>query len=84
MRAALGADDAGPLTDALLDDLARRGYEVARHGALADGSSAWASIGRAVAREVVEGRADFGIVCCWTGTGISIAANKVPGARAAL
>ncbi|HTV75314.1 MAG TPA: RpiB/LacA/LacB family sugar-phosphate isomerase [Candidatus Acidoferrales bacterium] len=84
MRASVGADSIGPLTDALLEELARRGYEIARHGALADGSCAWASIGRAVAHDVVEGRADVGIVCCWTGTGISMAANKVRGARAAL
>jgi ribose 5-phosphate isomerase B len=84
MRAAVGADGTGPLTDALLEELARRGYEIALYGALADGSTAWASIGRAVAREVVAARADVGIICCWTGTGISIAANKVHGARAAL
>jgi ribose 5-phosphate isomerase B len=84
MRVAIGADGTGPLTDALLEELARRGYEVARYGAIADGSTAWASIGHAVAREVAEARADAGIVCCWTGTGISMAANKVRGARAAL
>jgi ribose 5-phosphate isomerase B len=84
MRVAIGADGTGPLTDALLAELTRRGCTVARFGALADGSTAWASIGRTVAREVVEARADIGIVCCWTGTGISIAANKVHGARAAL
>jgi ribose 5-phosphate isomerase B len=84
MRAAIGADGTGPLTDALLEELARRGYEIARYGAIADGSGAWASIGRAVAHEVAQARAEVGIVCCWTGTGISMAANKVHGARAAL
>jgi ribose 5-phosphate isomerase B len=84
MRASVGADGVGPLTDALLEELTRRGYGIVLHGALADGSCAWASIGRAVAHDVVAGRADIGIVCCWTGTGISIAANKVRGARAAL
>lgn len=44
----------------------------------------WPEVGRGVAERVVAGGADFGIVCCWTGTGVSIAANKVPGARAAL
>jgi ribose 5-phosphate isomerase B len=85
MRCAIGSDDRGPLTDALLDELERRAIEVVRFGALgADGSEEWASIGRAVGAEVAQGRAGLGIVCCWTGTGISIAANKVRGVRAAL
>lgn len=84
MRCAIGSDDVGPLTGALLDELERRGVAVERFGALRDGSSEWASIGRAVGEEVAAGRADVGIVCCWTGTGISIAANKVRGVRAAL
>lgn len=84
MRVAIGADDTGPLLDALIVELDRRGAHVERFGAIADGSSAWASIGRAVGEAVAAGRADVGIVCCWTGTGISIAANKVPGVRAAL
>jgi ribose 5-phosphate isomerase B len=55
------------------------------HGALADAERAdWAWCSEAAARDVAEGRADQGIVCCWTGTGASIAANKVAGIRAAL
>jgi ribose 5-phosphate isomerase B len=85
MRCAIGADDTGPLTDALLDELERRGIEVERLGALqARENREWASIGRAVGERVAHGDADVGIVCCWTGTGISIAANKVRGVRAAL
>jgi ribose 5-phosphate isomerase B len=91
MRCAIGADDRGPLTDALLDELERRAIEVVRHGALREAGSGpageepeWASIGRAVGEDVARGRADVGIVCCWTGTGISIAANKIRGIRAAL
>ncbi|MGD0473212.1 MAG: RpiB/LacA/LacB family sugar-phosphate isomerase [Candidatus Velthaea sp.] len=84
MRIAVGADATGALTDALVADLRERGYEVLLYGALADGSDAWASIGRAVGEEVSAARADRGVVCCWTGTGISIAANKVDGVRAAL
>jgi ribose 5-phosphate isomerase B len=84
MRCAIGSDDTGPLTDALLAELERRGIAVARYGALRDGSQAWASIGRAVGEAVAGGEADVGIVCCWTGTGISMAANKVTGVRAAL
>jgi ribose 5-phosphate isomerase B len=84
VRVAIGADATGPLTDMLVAELRGRGVEVGLHGALADGSNAWASIGRSVGQAVVDGRADWGIVCCWTGTGISIAANKVGGVRAAL
>ncbi|HEY0395229.1 MAG TPA: RpiB/LacA/LacB family sugar-phosphate isomerase [Candidatus Elarobacter sp.] len=91
MRCAIGSDDTGPLTDALLDELERRGIAVERLGALrpsgddvAGDDTEWASIGRAVGERVAAGRADVGIVCCWTGTGISIAANKVRGVRAAL
>jgi|SRR5579884_429739 len=84
MRIAIGADDTGPLTEALLDELARRGIEIEPHGALLDDSRDWVSAGRAVGEAVASGRAALGIVCCWTGTGISIAANKVAGVRAAL
>ena len=86
MRCAIGSDDVGPLTDALVEELERRGAAVECFGALREGApdTEWASIGRAVGAAVAEGRADAGIVCCWTGTGISIAANKVPGVRAAL
>lgn len=84
MRCAIGADDTGPLTDALVADLERRGLAVAPYGALRDGSIRWASIGRAVGTAVAAGEAEVGIVCCWTGTGIAMAANKVAGVRAAL
>jgi ribose 5-phosphate isomerase B len=84
MRVAVGADASGALTDTLVAELRKRGIEVALYGALNDGSDAWASIGRAVGEAVRAGDADVGVVCCWTGTGISIAANKVGGVRAAL
>jgi ribose 5-phosphate isomerase B len=84
MRIAVGADASGPLTDTLVAELRKRGIDVGLYGALDDGSDAWASIGRAVGEAVQAGRADLGVVCCWTGTGISIAANKVGGVRAAL
>jgi ribose 5-phosphate isomerase B len=90
VRCAIGSDDVGPLTDAVLADLERRGIAVERFGALRPGRVAndpadgWASVGRAVGESVARGAADIGIVCCWTGTGISIAANKVRGVRAAL
>ena len=80
MRVVFGTDERTPLTDEIVDSLRRRGCEVAT---VADGEQ-WADVGRAVAEAVAEGRADRGVVCCWTGTGVSMAANKVAGARAAL
>jgi ribose 5-phosphate isomerase B len=66
-------------------ELERRGHEVSLHGALKGGDrSDWAWASEAAAREVAAGSADQAIVCCWTGTGASIAANKVDGIRAAL
>jgi ribose 5-phosphate isomerase B len=68
-----------------VEELRRRGHEPVLHGALAEGErDDWAWASEAAARDVAEGTADQGIVCCWTGTGASIAANKVPGVRAAL
>ncbi len=73
------------MASAILDQLRERGHEPIPHGALADGGrDDWAWASEAAARDVAEGRADQAIVCCWTGTGASIAANKVDGVRAAL
>ncbi len=85
MRIAIGSDERTPTTDAVVEELRRRGHEPVLHGALADGErDDWAWASELAARDVARGRADQAIVCCWTGTGASIAANKVPGARAAL
>lgn len=77
---AFGTDEETAVTQALVDHLRGKGHEVTR---VAPGLE-WPEVGRDVGRAVAEGRADRGIVCCWTGTGVSIAANKVPGVRAAL
>ena len=85
VRISVAADERTGVAGALLDELARRGHAVVAHGALAAGErDDWAWASEATARDVAEGRADQGVVCCWTGTGASIAANKVPGVRAAL
>jgi ribose 5-phosphate isomerase B len=85
MRISVSADELTGIAGALLGELRRRGHETIAHGALADGErDDWAWASEAVARDVSEGRAEQGIVCCWTGTGASIAANKVEGVRAAL
>ncbi len=80
MRIAFAADDENETTRAVLALLERRGDEVVP----VPPSAAWPALGAAVGRAVVDGAADVGIVMCWTGTGTAIAANKVPGVRAAL
>jgi ribose 5-phosphate isomerase B len=85
MRIAVSADERTGIATAVLDALRRRGHEPIAHGALAEGErDDWAWSSEAAARDVAEGRAEQAVVCCWTGTGASIAANKVPGVRAAL
>jgi ribose 5-phosphate isomerase B len=85
VRIALAADELTGVAEELLSELRRRGMDVIAHGAYADAERAdWAWASERAARDVGEGRADQGIVACWTGTGASIAANKVPGVRAAL
>src|SRR3954471_24794751 len=85
MRIAVAADERTGVADAVVEELRGRGHEPLVHGALNDGErDDWAWGSEAAARDVAEGRADQGIVCCWTGTGASIAANKVAGIRAAL
>jgi ribose 5-phosphate isomerase B len=85
MRISVSADERTGVAEALADELRRRGHEPILHGALAEGERPdWAWASEAAARDVAEGRADQGVIACWTGTGASIAANKVPGIRAAL
>ena len=85
MKIAVAADERAGVAEAVVDELRRRGHEPLPHGALADGErDDWAWASEAAARDVAEGRAEQAVVCCWTGTGASIAANKVPGIRAAL
>jgi ribose 5-phosphate isomerase B len=85
MRISVSADELTGVAGVLVAELERRGHEALAHGALAGGErDDWAWASEAVARDVGEGRAQQGIVCCWTGTGASIAANKLDGVRAAL
>jgi ribose 5-phosphate isomerase B len=85
MRIAVAADERTGVADAVVEELRGRGHEVVTHGALSDDErDDWAWASEAAARDVAEGRAEQGVVCCWTGTGASIAANKVAGIRAAL
>ena len=80
VRIAFGTDEQTELTSAITDELGRLGHEVVVVG----GGAQWPDVGRAVGRAVAGGQAQRGVVCCWTGTGVSMAANKVDGVRAAL
>ncbi len=85
MRIAVAADERTGVADAVVAELRSRGHELVLHGALHEGErDDWAWASEAAARDVAEGRAAQAVVCCWTGTGASIAANKVGGVRAAL
>ena len=85
MRVAVAADELTGVAAALPAELERRGHATILHGAYADQERPdWAWASEAAARDVADGRAEQAIVACWTGTGASIAANKVPGIRAAL
>ncbi len=85
MKIAVAADERVGVAEAVIDQLRKRGHEPIAHGALAEGErDDWAWASEAAARDVAEGRAEQAVVCCWTGTGASIAANKVEGVRAAL
>jgi ribose 5-phosphate isomerase B len=85
MKVAVASDMDTPLARSVVEELRKRGHEPIPHGALAEGERAdWAWACERAARDVAEGRAEQGVVCCWTGTGASIAANKVTGVRAAL
>jgi len=79
MRIIVGADDEGPVADAVVDELRSRGHDVTVLE-----RDQWREVAAKVARTVAAGDADQGVLFCWTGTGTAMAANKVPGVRAAL
>ena len=80
MRIAFGTDESTPLTAAVVAELERHGHQVTDVAQ----AEPWPDVGRLVGEAVASGRAERGVVCCWTGTGVSMAANKVAGVRAAL
>ena len=79
MRFVVGADDEGDVADVVVDELRARGHEVTVLE-----REQWPDLATKVAEAVAAGAADQGMLFCWTGTGTSMAANKVPGVRAAL
>ncbi len=84
MKIALGSDERTLLTDEVEKELRNRGHEVIMSGPPAGQDLQWTDVSHAVARQVANGEAETAVLMCWTGTGSSIAANKVPGVRAAL
>ena len=84
MKLAVGSDERTHLTDAVISSLQERGHTLQLFGPLSGESAYWPAVARAVAETVARGDAEEGILFCWTGTGVSLAANKVPGIRAAL
>ena len=84
MRIAIASDERTDLTDHIMSRLHERGHALSPHGPLAGLNQQWPEAGRSVGQAVSDGAADEGIVLCWTGTGVSMAANKVSGIRAAL
>ncbi len=86
MRIAIGSDAATELTEALIAELEQRGHKIFTYGPMHIGEAErdWPLVAAEVAQAVADGGVDEGIVCCWTGTGVSIAANKIPGIRCAL
>lgn len=84
MKIAVASDEKTPLTDFVVEELKRRGHEVSLFGPLRGEALPWTLVSEALADSVAGGDADEGVLFCYTGTGASIAANKVPGIRAAL
>lgn len=84
MRVVIGADEALPVAADVVAGVRELGCECTLVGPLAGVDTEWAQVAAEVGRQVASGAADWGIVLCWSGTGVAIAANKIPGVRAAL
>lgn len=84
MKIAVASDERTHLTDAVIADLQQRGHQLLLLGPLAEDPLPWTLVSERLGRAVVGGEAEQGVLFCYTGTGASIAANKVPGIRAAL
>ena len=86
MKLVVASDEKTHLTNAIVSYLKRKGYKLILLGDLIDKNKRWkwVDIGVEAAKKAIKGKADYGIIFCWSGTGITMAANKVKGARAAL
>ncbi|MCB9267524.1 MAG: RpiB/LacA/LacB family sugar-phosphate isomerase [Lewinellaceae bacterium] len=84
MKIAVGSDMKAHLTEVIVEELRKRGHEVDTYGAIVTTPAPWTKVAIEVAEKVAAGKYDQAVLFCWTGTGISLAANKVKGIRAAL
>jgi ribose 5-phosphate isomerase B len=84
MKIAVASDEKTYLTDFVVDELKRRGHETILFGPLVGDDLPWTLASENLADAVSKGDADEGVLFCYTGTGLSIAGNKVKGTRAAL
>lgn len=84
MRLAVGSDERTHLTDHVLEKLREAGHDLTLFGSLSGKVKPWPSVAQQVATQVASGGAAEGILFCWTGTGVCLAANKIQGIRAAL
>jgi ribose 5-phosphate isomerase B len=84
MKLSVGADERLHVVETVLQALNEADHQVTYHGPAVGKTEPWPAVARQVAEDIVAGRAEEGILFCWTGTGVSIAANKIPGVRAAL
>jgi ribose 5-phosphate isomerase B len=84
MKIAIGSDEKTYLTDFVIKELKKRGHKVGKFGSLTGRKTPWPEVGEMVAEKVASKEYDQGILFCWTGTGVSIVANKIPSIRAAL
>jgi ribose 5-phosphate isomerase B len=84
MKVSIGADDSSSVVDAVIRWIKAQGHEVVWYGPRGKGSIPWPEVARCVAEDVAEGRSAEGVLFCWTGTGVCMAANKIHGVRAAL
>ena len=84
MKIAVASDEKTHLTDFVVDYLEKAGHTISLYGPLANNDLPWTLASEQLADAVATGEADEGVLFCYTGTGASIAANKVPGIRAAL
>jgi len=84
MKIAVGSDEKTHLTDFIIKELKKRGHRIGKFGSLTGRKTSWPEVGEIVAEKVAQKEYDQGVLFCWTGTGVSIVANKVPGIRAAL